>query len=64
MDLGTIRQKLDDKKYTSSYQVLDDISQIWENAKTFNQSKSTIVQHVRKLAQFVEELIREYTGEL
>lgn len=40
MDLGTINQKLRDKKYKTVESVLNDIQLIWDNCKLYNSKTS------------------------
>ena len=36
MDLGTIRQKIDEGVYLKKEEAVEDLMQVWENAMTFN----------------------------
>lgn len=40
MDLGTINQKIKDKKYKTVEAVLNDIQLIWDNCKLYNNKGS------------------------
>lgn len=42
MDLGTVRQRLDDRKYQSPEQFARDMRRIWNNCKIYNQHGSAI----------------------
>ena len=36
MDLGTVRQKLEEQLYVNVEEFLDDIELVWDNCKTYN----------------------------
>jgi hypothetical protein len=40
MDLGTIKGKIEKKKYVTLYQVAEDVRLVWDNCKTYNQDGS------------------------
>jgi hypothetical protein len=40
MDLGTIKGKIEKKKYNTLYQVAEDVRLVWDNCKTYNQDGS------------------------
>jgi hypothetical protein len=43
MDLGTVKNKLNNFQYNTSQQVLDDIQLIWDNCKLYNQEGSVSI---------------------
>lgn len=47
MDLGTINQKLRDKKYKTVEAVLNDIQLIWDNCKLYNTKASVLACRYR-----------------
>lgn len=43
MDLGTIKKKLDNAEYPNSTEWMSDIKLVWDNAKTYNNDKKSIL---------------------
>jgi hypothetical protein len=44
MDLGTIRQNIDDGVYIVKDEAVADLMQVWDNAMTFNQPEHFVHQ--------------------
>jgi hypothetical protein len=42
MDLGSIKVKLKDKKYTDPREFASDVRLVWNNCRTYNQANSTV----------------------
>ena len=49
MDLGTVKRKLNDGKYRSSNDWVNDIMKIWSNAEKFNQQGNPINEIAKRL---------------
>ncbi len=65
MDLGTVKMKLKDKKYTSIKNFNDDISLIWTNCKSYNIPRSPIYSnavHCEKKFKFLMERKFRYSN--
>lgn len=54
MDLGTIKKRLKENKYTSVKGVLDDIALVWSNALTYNPDDSEIYKYAMTLKGLFE----------
>lgn len=55
MDLGTVQEKLDADTYRSLRDVMSDLSLIWSNCKTYNESGSQIVKRAEKLERIARK---------
>lgn len=66
MDLGTVKTKLKDNKYSTFKDFLSDIDLIWTNCKTYNMAGSEIVRmaiHCEKVfKKQMEKQFKNYTG--
>jgi hypothetical protein len=49
MDLGTVKKKLSDKKYTTLYQVAEDVRLVWNNCMTYNADGSDFYKLAEQL---------------
>ena len=43
MDIGTVKQKIQDNQYTNLNGILEDIQLIWDNCKTFNDPLTVLI---------------------
>lgn len=63
MDLGTIKDKLINNKYTTIYEVISDVELVWDNCRKYNVQSSEICKmacHCEKV--FKKALERFYRG--
>ena len=56
MDLGTIKKKINDNKYTSTEEIYKDIQLVWDNCKRYNMEGSDVY----KMAQYCEKFTKKY----
>ena len=64
MDLRTLIYDLDNGKYQTVEQVLDDIQLIWDNCKLYNDKNTRIHKAALKLEKLTEKLVFEQFGEI
>jgi hypothetical protein len=55
MDLGTVKQKIKERKYSTLYQVAEDVRTIWTNCMTYNQEGSDFYKLAELLAKKWDE---------
>ena len=55
MDLGTVRQKLQDKEYNNGVECASDIRLIWNNCKTYNSEGSNLFLVAERLSHIFED---------
>ena len=53
MDLGTIRQNIEDGVFVSKAEAITDLMLVWNNAMTFNQPEHFVHQVLQLQLQFV-----------
>ncbi|CAG9321072.1 unnamed protein product [Blepharisma stoltei] len=61
MDLSTVKKKLKSSKYSNSKEFLKDLSLIWENCKTYNQTGSPIYQHAEMMEVYMKKYIDKHS---
>jgi hypothetical protein len=60
MDLGTVKQKLDDGEYESVEAWADDIRLVWSNAMTFNCEGNDVHEVAKGLAVSFEKMLKQF----
>ena len=60
MDLGTVKDKIEKGIYASKNSCLQDINQVWINAKTFNPSTHVIHQIAASLQKQMFEMLNNF----
>jgi hypothetical protein len=60
MDLGTVKQKLDDGEYESVEAWADDIRLVWSNATTFNCEGNDVHEFAKGLAISFEKMLKQF----
>ena len=51
MDLGTVKEKMDNRKYFSADEFADDVRTIFKNCYTYNPDTHDVVAMARKLEE-------------
>ena len=64
MDLATIKEKIQEKRYSSRGEFLSDISQIWENSKIYNGDDDLLTKAAKRLFDVVAEKFSENEAHL
>ena len=64
MDLATIKEKIQEKRYSSRGEFLSDISQIWENSKIYNGDDDLLTKAAKRLFDVVADKFSENEAHL
>ncbi|KAA1075798.1 histone acetyltransferase [Puccinia graminis f. sp. tritici] len=60
MDLETIELKLENNRYLSLQQFLDDCKLIFSNCRTYNPDGSNYVKNANRLEKFLKDRVKQY----
>jgi hypothetical protein len=63
MDLGTVKKKIADRKYTSLYQAAEDVRLVWSNCMTYNADDSDFFLLAKNLNKKWEEKFNKFASE-
>jgi hypothetical protein len=63
MDLGTVKKKIADRKYTSLYQAAEDVRLVWSNCMTYNADDSDFFLLAKNLNKKWEEKFNKFAAE-
>ena len=64
MDLGTVRNNLENFYYKTVRQCLDDIQLVWDNCKLYNMEESDIYKVAKVLEEDTKVLVSESFGDM
>jgi hypothetical protein len=63
MDLKTIMENLDNNRYLSAAQVIEDIRLVWANAKLYNKVESEIYDFASELSKVFDDIMKKVLEE-
>ena len=61
MDLGTVKEKIENRVYLDKTSCLQDIEQVWINARTFNPSTHFVYHSAELLQKLMRDMLSNFT---